>query len=1004
MTVAVFRVVPEFVLPRSEEALKDVVKLEPDSFLVHYSLPLSAPYTMLSDKQLNRDATDDEIIAHCGLYVLLPSFEGELRMKGGGGLRKWNTRFFLLRHEQLMIFKHRGDKKPQSSTSVLDARSVRRASPNDCSDRRRHGCAVLLDSVHGSLVIEAATTTEGDRMLALLSKWIDMAPFCRNPFRFDASKPVVPANGGGTVILDPLVRAISSPRGLSVQAQLSSTQQATPAQQPANAFFDDDDDDADATTPLADDLSAADAQLANASGSATLVLSDASAMMASRSGSISNKPKTTMRNIEIENDQTVAITLSDDAPVHTLVPIIAKQVKNDITPLTDADTDPSSPIIMLDHYLSLGAHQLPFDASLLLKDSGGARPGVREENRYATLGTFVLVFARLPAMCDRVAVRKGVSKKRLWLELSGMYLRCYQDTSPAAMDEMSTLRKFAQQAADDLQPDPEDSIDKVEYLDGSQLASDDNGTDELDEIARVEKELVAMRAKAAAGTGGGADDRGELVGQLHVSHIEFVSTDVKNSKSFKVMFRRPPLSQGLLPAQQLAPATSATDLSYTFVCDDVEVKLDWYELLNDWLPFFQSYRDADGFLQSRDNSRAMRGLLGEEIYTTEETLAYNQKLAAATQNRALTDDGADAANNEDYGASGRKPITRTAAPLSATRTAPSPEMQQRASPVLQPPVAAGRAAAPVAAASAPAISLPPRPVARGQSPVLPAARGAPASPVQRRPPAAAPPRGPPAAVAGTPPRSGVASNYVTVDPGPDPALPPLGPPPVISPRLGTSPPTSQPPMPPVQQQAAAPQPSAPARRGPQVTVPPVRVGGAPSPKLPPIRASPAPASPSRSVPVLAQYQVAPPQQYETVPEMPATPTNRSAYRIGKPKFNRPPGDGTHDDPQRQQRFMAMVKQHLTKYAWYGPSYTRQTAEAKLKGQPEKSFVVRDSSVPHCLALSHVSGGKVVHVVLEFWDCDEVRGWTKEDGKTISASVAQLLGTFDFVDLTPYTVK
>jgi hypothetical protein len=78
-------------------------------------------------------------------------------------------------------------------------------------------------------------------------------------------------------------------------------------------------------------------------------------------------------------------------------------------------------------------------------------------------------------------------------------------------------------------------------------------------------------------------------------------------------------------------------------------------------------------------------------------------------------------------------------------------------------------------------------------------------------------------------------------------------------------------------------------------------------------------------------QAAPPQQYETVPEMPATPTNRSAYRVGKPKFNRPPGDGTHDDPQRQQRFMAMVKLHLTKYAWYTPTLSRQTAEAKLKG-------------------------------------------------------------------------
>jgi hypothetical protein len=118
MTVAVFRVVPDFVLPRTEEALRDVVKLEPESFLVHYSLPLSAPYTLLSDKTLTRDSTDDEVIAHCGLYVLLPSFEGELRMKGGGGLRKWNTRFFVLRHEQLLIFKHRGDKKPQSSTSV----------------------------------------------------------------------------------------------------------------------------------------------------------------------------------------------------------------------------------------------------------------------------------------------------------------------------------------------------------------------------------------------------------------------------------------------------------------------------------------------------------------------------------------------------------------------------------------------------------------------------------------------------------------------------------------------------------------------------------------------------------------------------------------------------------------------------------------------------------------------------------------------------------------------
>jgi hypothetical protein len=39
-------------LPRTDEALKDVVKLERESFLVHYSLPLSVPYTVLSDNAL----------------------------------------------------------------------------------------------------------------------------------------------------------------------------------------------------------------------------------------------------------------------------------------------------------------------------------------------------------------------------------------------------------------------------------------------------------------------------------------------------------------------------------------------------------------------------------------------------------------------------------------------------------------------------------------------------------------------------------------------------------------------------------------------------------------------------------------------------------------------------------------------------------------------------------------------------------------------------------------
>jgi hypothetical protein len=140
------------------------------------------------------------------------------------------------------------------------------------------------------------------------------------------------------------------------------------------------------------------------------------------------------------------------------------------------------------------------------------------------------------------------------------------------------------------------------------------------------------------------------------------------------------------------------------------------------------------------------------------------------------------------------------------------------------------------------------------------------------------------------------------------------------------------------------------------------------------------------------------RHYDSVPAEPTVPGNKSAYRTGKPKFNVPPGDGTHEDPQRQSKFKELVKTHNSKYGWYAGALSRQAAEARLKGQAEKTFVVRDSSVPHCLALSYVAAGKVVHVVLEFWDCEERRGWCKEDGKTIAASVSALLATLDFVDM------
>lgn len=1063
MTLAVFRVVPELVV-HSDDTQSDVVILESDQFLAHYSLPLSASYTLLSDKPLAANASDDEVRAHVSLYALLPSFEGELRIKTSGGLRKWHPRHFLLQMNQLLVFKKRGDRTPQSTTSVLEARSVRRADPSECSDRRRHGCAVRLDTVHGALVMEAATSAEGDRVLALLSKWIALAAFFRNRFRFasPAAAPppaAVAGGGGGTIVLDPMLRPLS-PRAAS-SPSLSQRLAPSAAAEPtlaASSFFaggGDDDDDPDSMAPLPDDLSQ---QGDDASGArATITMSNASAMMVDRNA---KAPASTMRNIEIANEMTVAITLSDDVPIHLLVPIIAKQIKSDnITPLTAADLEPTSPVALLDHYLSLGAHQLPFDASLSLKDNGGAKPGVRDENRYAASNVHVLVFARLPSICERVAVRKGVSKKRLWLELCGMHLRCYTDTSAAAIDEMSTLRNLRQHAAT-LRRADNDVIDKIEYLNDD--AGLDDGQDELDEIAQVEKELAAMKVAAAANAAAGGDDRGELVGELHVSNIEFVSTDVKNSKSFKIMLRRPPLGVGLLPSRALAPPLADNaDLSYTFVCDDVEVKLDWYELLNDWLPFFQSYRDTEASAEPpRTVAQPPRGLLGEDIYTASELKTYATALAAATQRRHIMEvsldphddkgDAGTAAIGPDAGT--RKVINRAIEPLAVTRPPPSPTAgsasPRSASPASESPVLApakpARAmpVAPIAAVAAAGAPLPAAP--------LPAARAAaPASPSLRRMPAAA--RQPQPALAPSPRLTAVQSNYIKFDADAPPAagsprgLPPpidVSPtrPPPAPPAAADVPPSRPPPVadvppsrPPPVAPSPSPSPSSPAlppARGvalppAQRLPPPVAARQPPQPQpaarqMPPIsaaRSAPAlPAARSALPPPPAQQQqfatmLAPMPPQDTVPRslpmydaVPAEPSkaseaNKTAFRTGKPKFNVPPGDGTHEDPQRQAKFKELVKSHLTKYAWYSATMTREQAESKLRGMPDKTFVVRNSRVPHCLALSHVAGGKVVHVVLEFWDCDERRGWCKEDGKTIAASVSALLATLDFVDMT-----
>lgn len=52
-------------------------------------------------------------------------------------------------------------------------------------------------------------------------------------------------------------------------------------------------------------------------------------------------------------------------------------------------------------------------------------PDVSDPQRFANAAHSTRLFARLPSLVDRVAVRVGVSKRQLWLELRDQRLRCY---------------------------------------------------------------------------------------------------------------------------------------------------------------------------------------------------------------------------------------------------------------------------------------------------------------------------------------------------------------------------------------------------------------------------------------------------------------------------------------------------------------------------------------------------------------------------------------------------
>ena len=66
----------------------------------------------------------------------------------------------------------------------------------------------------------------------------------------------------------------------------------------------------------------------------------------------------------------------------------------------------------------------------------------------------------------------------------------------------------------------EEVVEKIVYLSDDDDSADDNaGMNELDEIARIEKESAEAAAAAAAAAEAQAGERGELIGAVHVGDM-----------------------------------------------------------------------------------------------------------------------------------------------------------------------------------------------------------------------------------------------------------------------------------------------------------------------------------------------------------------------------------------------------------------------------------------------------------------------------------------------------
>lgn len=86
------------------------------------------------------------------------------------------------------------------------------------------------------------------------------------------------------------------------------------------------------------------------------------------------------------------------------------------------------------------------------------------------------------------------------------------------------------------------------------------------------------------------------------------------------------------------------------------------------------------------------------------------------------------------------------------------------------------------------------------------------------------------------------------------------------------------------------------------------------------------------------------------------------------------------NPTRAQMFRQLVDSEMTQKPWYDGSLTRDMAIKILTGEPIGTFLIRPSTRPSCLAISHIEadGVTVGHGILHHWDGPERIGWSIEN--------------------------